>query len=69
MVCIYANGSEDAASENKESAATIDGHTLFFALQCRVRPSAIVRPDRHFARNIYIYTMMLYIDHDTIYKP
>lgn len=47
----YANGAEDKASENKEAAATIGGHTLFFALQCRVRPGAILRPDRHFARN------------------
>lgn len=48
----YANGSEDGGSESKDkAAATVDGHTLFFALQCRVRPSAIRRPDRHFARN------------------
>jgi len=47
----YCNGNEDGGSEQKEAAATIDGHTLFFALQCRVRPGAIRRPDRHFARN------------------
>merc|ERR1712130_657338 len=29
----------------------IDGHTLLFALQCRVNPKAIRRPDRDFARN------------------
>lgn len=47
----YANGNEDTSSQQTQSATTIDGHTLFFALQCRVRPSAIIRPDRHFARN------------------
>ena len=43
-------GSEQK-QEAKDAAASCDGHTLFFALQCRVRPGAIVRPDRHFARN------------------
>merc|ERR1712232_131459 len=47
----YANGNEDGGSEQKEAAATVDGHTLFFALQCRVRPGAIRRPERHFAKN------------------
>jgi hypothetical protein len=47
----YANGNEDVASDQKDAAAEIDGHTLFFAFQCRVRPSAIRRPSRHFALN------------------
>merc|ERR1719198_2149541 len=47
----YANGNEDGGSEQKQAAATVDGHTLFFALQCRVRPGAIRRPERHFALN------------------
>jgi len=47
----YANGNEDGGSEQKEAAATIDGHTLYFALQCRVRPGAIRRPIRNFAKH------------------
>eukprot|EP00929_Paragymnodinium_shiwhaense_P034532 TRINITY_DN18777_c0_g1_i1.p1 TRINITY_DN18777_c0_g1~~TRINITY_DN18777_c0_g1_i1.p1 ORF type:complete len:568 (-),score=144.19 TRINITY_DN18777_c0_g1_i1:380-2083(-) len=31
--------------------AMIEGRTLYFAFQCRVRPEKILRPDRHFARN------------------
>jgi len=50
VVECYANGNEDGASENKTDAVTVDGRTLFFAFQCRVRPGAINRPDRHFAR-------------------
>jgi len=46
----YANGGEDGGSDNQAPAAEVDGHTLFFALQCRVKPEAIRRPDRHFAR-------------------
>ena len=47
----YANGNEDGASDNKDAAVEIDGHTLFFAFQCRVRPSAIRRPSRFFSLN------------------
>merc|ERR1712151_562959 len=47
----YSNGAEDEGSEQKEKAATVGGKTLFFALQCRVNPAAIRRPDRHFSRN------------------
>lgn len=47
----YANGAEDGGSEQKTAASKLDGHTLFFAFQCRIRPGAIRRPDRHFARN------------------
>ena len=56
MVCIYANGSEDAASENKESAATIDGHTLFFAI-LYINHDIIYRPW------YYIQSMIIYINH------
>eukprot|EP00930_Biecheleria_cincta_P013518 TRINITY_DN12005_c0_g1_i1.p1 TRINITY_DN12005_c0_g1~~TRINITY_DN12005_c0_g1_i1.p1 ORF type:complete len:743 (+),score=141.41 TRINITY_DN12005_c0_g1_i1:115-2343(+) len=49
VVECYANGNEDGASENKTDAVKVDGRTWYFAFQCRVRPEAINRPDRHFA--------------------
>mmetsp|Transcript_35525 Transcript_35525/g.79649 ORF Transcript_35525/g.79649 Transcript_35525/m.79649 type:complete len:312 (-) Transcript_35525:42-977(-) len=45
----YANGREDRGSEQKSMAVTIENRTLYFALQCRVRPEAIRRPHRHYA--------------------
>ena len=46
----YSNGNEDGGTMGTP-AAEIDGHTLFFAFQCRVRPSAIRRPERPHSTN------------------
>lgn len=46
VVECYCNG-----EEGKGPAVKIDGRTLFFAFQCRVRPGAIRRPIRCFAKN------------------
>jgi len=54
---IYAHGGYDGGSEQRKmpqplaDPATGDKHTLLFALQCRVRPEAIRRPERHFSIN------------------
>merc|ERR1712232_30468 len=47
----YSNGEEGKNQDgsSKGAACTLDGHTVFFALMCRVNPAAIRRPDRHFA--------------------
>lgn len=48
----YSNGEEGKNQDGSEKgpACRLDGRTVFFALQCRVNPEAIRRPDRHFAR-------------------
>jgi len=48
----YANGEEgkNLDGTKKQPASTLDGHTVFFALMCRVNPAAIRRPVRPFAR-------------------
>jgi len=40
----YSNGEE---GQTGRPPVTLDGHTLFFALQCRVRPGAIRRANNH----------------------
>jgi len=42
VVECFANGEE---ADTGRPPVTLDGHTLFFALQCRVRPGAIRRPN------------------------
>ncbi|CAE8634497.1 unnamed protein product, partial [Polarella glacialis] len=44
VVECYANGEE---AQTGTPPVKIEGHTLFFVLQCRVRPGAIRRPNNH----------------------
>lgn len=52
VVECYANGEEGYNQDGtpKGEACTLDGHTVLFVLMCRVKPAAIRRPDRHYAR-------------------
>jgi len=48
----YARGNEDSFAATKEMAKDheVDGRVLLFVLQCRVKPDAIRRPNRNFAK-------------------
>lgn len=49
VAACFANGEED---QTGQPPVTIDGHTLWFVIECRVRPGAIRRPNN----NIYTKT-------------